>query len=133
MKYNVNFIDFSILHIVKLLIYKCLWCRVLKNLIIFESFICYFQHNLLLWISSHISYLWHQTTNLVFPIFSTIFSQFKKFKKKTNFYCSKTGFCQFGTNEKYVFFFNRSTEKNSWNKLRKTRLEVWWLDVRNKI
>ena len=57
-----------------------------------------------------------------FPPFFLSFSNLKK----TLFIGPKQVFCQFWTNETYVSFFSHSNEKNSWKKLGKTRLVVWW-------
>ena len=61
---------------------------------------------------------WHQITKqpiLISPIFSTNFSS--SWKRKRTFYWSKTGFSQFWTNDKFVFFSTAQTEKNLWKKL----------------
>ena len=69
----------------------------------------------------------HQTNQFCSPhFFPGIFLSFRSWKSKQTFYWSTTVFfSQFWTNEKFVFFFNCSTEKKSWKKLGKTKLVVW--------
>ena len=74
----------------------------------------------------------HKTTNVVFPnFFYEFFSAWAVEKDNKLFIGPKQIFSQFWTNEKFVFFFNCSTEKISWKKMRKTRFVVWWFDVTN--
>ena len=71
---------------------------------------------------------WHQTTNspiLFFPIFSPIFSQFEQLNRENFLLVQNRVFLTFGTNEKFVFFFNY--EKFVEN-IGETKLVVWWFD-----
>ena len=76
----------------------------------------------------------HQTTKqpiLFPPIFSTNFSQLSSWK---TFHWSKTEKKTLLVQIKSLFSFStEKTEKNSWKKIGKTRLVVWWFDVTNNI
>ena len=76
----------------------------------------------------------HQTTNLVFPnYFQEFFSVWTVEKENKLFIGPKLRKNLFWTNKKLSSFSTAKTEKNSWKKLGKTRLVVWWFDIMNKI
>ena len=71
---------------------------------------------------------WHQTTNFVFPNFSTNFSQLEQFKKKANFLLVQNRFfLSFGPMKSLFSFSTAKIEKKSWKKLGKKigGLVVW--------
>ena len=77
----------------------------------------------------------HQTTNLVFPIFFHEFFSVEQLKAKTNFSLVVQNWEKtcFGPIKSFFSFSTAKTEKNSWKKLVKTKLVVWWFDVTKKI
>ena len=80
-----------------------------------------------------ISCSWHQSTKqpiLFSPIFPMNFSQIEQLKKETNFSLVQNwGKTCFGPMKSLFSFSTAQTEKNSWEKLEKTRLVVWGIDV----
>ena len=55
-------------------------------------------------------------------------------KSKQNFHWSKNEAKNCFRDIKSLFSFSTAKiEKNTWNKLKKTKLVVWWFDVTNKV
>ena len=69
-----------------------------------------------------------------FPQIFLRISQFQHLKKKTNLSLVQNQEKPwFGTIKSSFSFSTPQAEKNSWKKLEKTRLVVWWFDVTNKV
>ena len=67
-------------------------------------------------------------------LFSSIFSQFEQLEKKKKLFISpKLRKTCLGPIKSLLSFSTAQTEKNSWEKLGKTRLVVWWFYAKNKI
>ena len=72
----------------------------------------------------------HQTTNLVFHEYFPVWAV----EKKRNFSLVQNRFClSCGPMKSLFSFWTAKSEKNSWKKLGKSRLVVWWFYVTNKI
>ena len=69
-----------------------------------------------------------------FPqFFPRNFLSLTSLKRKQTFHWSKSQKKPVWTKKSLLSFSTDKTEKNSWKKLGKTRMVVWWFDVTNKI